>query len=114
MTREQRQLAYVGVLIELTGIDGEDIAERPPDQQFLIILKAIEERGVTLQDVEGWIELCDPQGMASNVGADPVGCFREKAAAAMEEPPSLARTVLLWGGASALAAFAATRLMKRR
>lgn len=114
MTREQRQLAYVAVLIELTGLDAEEIAQRPPDQQFLVILKAIEERGVTLQDVQGWMELCDPQGMEPNVGADPVACFREKASEAMKEPPSLARTVLLWGGASALAAFAVTRLAKRR
>ncbi len=114
MTREARQLAYVGVLIDLTGLDGEELSKRPPDEQFLVLLKAVEERGVTLQDVAGWVALCDPEGTEPPAGFDPVECFRTSASAAMAEPPTLARTVLVWGGLSAVAAYLGARFVRRR
>jgi len=114
MTREQRQLMYVGVLVELTGLDGEDLSMRPPDEQFLILVKAIEERGVTLQDVEGWTAICDPEGGEPPPGYDPVQCFRDKATTAMSEPMSLGRTTLLWGGVGAIGAFIVAKFFARR
>lgn len=110
MTREARQLSYVGVLVDITGLDQEELAARPPDEQFLVLLHAVEQRGATLEDVQGWMAVCDPEGREPGPGDDPVGCFREKAEAAMHEAPSLGATVAFAAlGAFALV-FAAMRL----
>lgn len=95
MSRAARQLVYVSILIDLTGIDRAEIAARPPDEQFLVLLHALEERGVTLDDVAGWTAICDPEGGPEPPAGDPIECFRSHARAALHEPPTLLQTVVV-------------------
>ncbi len=105
MTRAERQLHCVAVLLELTGLDKTDIATRPEAEQFLILVHALEERGVTLADVLGWLAICDPEGTEPAPGKDPVACFRRYAEKGLYEPPLLSRPVLLWGGTALVGTF---------
>jgi hypothetical protein len=106
--RLERQLEYVAVLIEEARIDVKRV---PPGDAVFALTSPYEERGYTSHDIEKWIADCEkpPPPSPGPVSWDPIGCFRDKARAAMQRKPGLGTKLALIGGASFLAAFVATR-----
>lgn len=107
LTQDQRNLLYASVVLDLTDVDRKDIESRPPEESFLILLKASEERGVTLEDWQAWSAQCDSAD-------DPEKCFRDLAKPAYQKPPSLGRSMAIAGIFWFAVGFGATVLVRRR
>jgi hypothetical protein len=107
LTQDQRNLLYASVVIDLTGVDRKDIEGRPPNESFLILLKASEERGVTLDDWQAWSAQCD-------TADDPEKCFRKLATPAYRGAPSLGRIMAISGVFWFAVGFGVTVLVRRR
>jgi hypothetical protein len=90
---EQRSAETLVVAREL-GLE-RAVRDRPESEIFLILLRGLEERGVTLEDITAWSEECD-FGPARR--EESVECFRARAHAELEEPQSLAMTMAAAGG----------------
>ncbi len=106
LTQEQRNLLYASVIVDMTEVDRKEIEALPPNEQFLILLKASEERGVTLDDITAWAAECD-------TAPDPERCFRARAKAAYRRP-SVARAMVIAGVFWFAVGFGATTLVRRR
>lgn len=110
-TREQRPLHYAAVVADETGIDKGALSDMSPTLAFFTILKAAEQRGVNLKDIEGWIAQCDPPGTPPGMG--PVACFKVKAHTALRDPINVTRSWTISAGFWFAAAFGASWLLRR-
>lgn len=108
-TRDERSLVYAGVLVQELGLE-DALAGRSQEEQFLVMLHALEERGVTMEEVQSWIDTCDP---SDRPAYEPERCFREKAETALRRPPSITKIVALSGLLAFGVTLGAARLLQR-
>jgi hypothetical protein len=105
-TRAARRWQYLVVLLQEAGIDPKKV---PSGQMMYALMAPYERAGHTSQDIENWINSCDPEVKPS---WDEVTCFRTQVRAALRPHPSLGTHVALVGGVAFAAAFLLTRAIR--
>jgi len=109
--RTQRRWQYLAIMMEEAGIDPKTI---PSGNVLAAIISPYEQRGYTSQDVETWINDCDPafdadgHPVLTSTGHE-VDCFRARAKAALAPRPALGLHVAVIAGIAFLGAFWAFR-----
>ncbi len=104
--RDGRRLLYVVALAEESHLDASKV---PEGQARAALLGPYERRGVTDDQIQGWVAECDP---ATKPSWDPVECFRAKARQALRPRRSLGYDLAVIGALSFGLALAYGRLRR--
>lgn len=101
--RTARRWQYLLILIQEAKIDPKQV---PPGMGMYVLMSPYERRGYTAQDIESWIDICDP---VIKPAWDEITCFRNRVRQMLQPKPALGTAAAIAAGVAFAGAFLLTR-----